>query len=99
MRQHVERREVLVGYETSNNYTFLDGGMEVDVASIRGGEIPIDPQSFLFMIKSTEDERYLPEEQLDADGVACQRKLIADDLCQAQRSAGASVGTISVLSW
>lgn len=40
-------------------YTFLDGGMEVDVASIRGGEIPIDPQSFLFMIKSPEDERYL----------------------------------------
>jgi hypothetical protein len=33
-------------------YTFLDAGMEVDVASIRGGEIPIDPQSFLFMIRS-----------------------------------------------
>jgi putative intracellular protease/amidase len=40
-------------------YTFLDGGMEVDVASIRGGEIPIDPQTLLFMIKSPEDERYL----------------------------------------
>lgn len=40
-------------------YTFLDGGMDVDVASIRGGEIPIDPGSFLFMIKSPEDERYL----------------------------------------
>ena len=40
-------------------YTFLDGGMEVDVASIRGGAIPIDPQSFLFMVKSPEDERYL----------------------------------------
>lgn len=40
-------------------YTFLDGGMEVDLASIRGGEIPIDPQSFLFMIRSPEDERYL----------------------------------------
>lgn len=40
-------------------YTFLDGGMEVDVASIRGGEIPIDPGSFLFMIKTPEDERYL----------------------------------------
>jgi len=40
-------------------YTFLDGGMEVDVASIRGGEIPVDPQSFLFMIRSPEDERYL----------------------------------------
>ena len=40
-------------------YTFLDGGMDVDVASIRGGQIPIDPQSFLFMMKSPEDERYL----------------------------------------
>ena len=40
-------------------YTFLDGGMDVDVASIRGGEIPIDPQSFLFIMKSPEDERYL----------------------------------------
>jgi putative intracellular protease/amidase len=40
-------------------YTFLDGGMEVDVASVRGGEIPIDPQSFFFMVKSPEDERYL----------------------------------------
>jgi putative intracellular protease/amidase len=42
-------------------YTFLDGGMEVDIASIRGGEIPIDPQSFFFMIKSPEDERYLKD--------------------------------------
>jgi putative intracellular protease/amidase len=42
-------------------YSFLDAGMEVDVASIRGGEIPIDPQSFFFMIKSPEDERYLED--------------------------------------
>jgi putative intracellular protease/amidase len=42
-------------------YTFLDAGMDVDVASIRGGEIPIDPQSFLFMIKSPEGERYLDD--------------------------------------
>jgi len=40
-------------------YTFLDGGMEVDIASIRGGELPIDPSSFYFMIKTPEDERYL----------------------------------------
>ena len=40
-------------------YTFLDGGMDVDIASIRGGEIPIDPSSFYFMIKTPEDERYL----------------------------------------
>jgi putative intracellular protease/amidase len=40
-------------------YTFLDGGMDVDVASIQGGQIPIDPQSFSFVTKSPEDERYL----------------------------------------
>ena len=40
-------------------YTFLDGGMAVDIASIEGGEIPIDPSSFYFMIKTPEDERYL----------------------------------------
>jgi putative intracellular protease/amidase len=40
-------------------YVFLDGGMDVDVASIRGGEIPIDPQTLSFVMKSPEDERYL----------------------------------------
>jgi putative intracellular protease/amidase len=40
-------------------YTFLDGGMEVDIASIKGGELPIDPESFFFMVKTPEDERYL----------------------------------------
>jgi|GEM_PF-96014 len=42
-------------------YEFLDAGMEVDVASIQGGEIPIDQQSFLFMIKSKADKRYLKD--------------------------------------
>ena len=42
-------------------YTFLDGGMSVDVASIAGGEIPIDPQSFYYFIQSPEDERYLDD--------------------------------------
>ncbi|MDA9848758.1 type 1 glutamine amidotransferase domain-containing protein [Luminiphilus sp.] len=40
-------------------YTFLDGGMDVDIASVAGGEIPIDLSSFYFMIKTPEDERYL----------------------------------------
>ena len=40
-------------------YTFLDGGMEVDIASIQGGELPIDPSSFPFAIKTPQDERYL----------------------------------------
>ena len=42
-------------------YEFQDAGMQVDVASIKGGEIPVDPQSFSFMIKSKADERYLKD--------------------------------------
>lgn len=47
-------------------YTFLDGGMEVDVASIRGGEIPVDPQTLMYMIRSPEDERFLQDPVLQA---------------------------------
>jgi putative intracellular protease/amidase len=39
-------------------YNFLEAGMAVDIASIAGGEIPIDPQSFYFMVRTPEDERY-----------------------------------------
>jgi putative intracellular protease/amidase len=50
---------VMASELTHPYYTFLDGGMDVDLASIRGGEIPIDPQTLRFMVKSPEDERYL----------------------------------------
>jgi putative intracellular protease/amidase len=43
-------------------YEFQEAGMQVDVASIKGGEIPVDPQSFLFMIKSNADKRYLKDD-------------------------------------
>ncbi len=43
-------------------YEFLDANMEVDLASIKGGEIPIDPQSFYYFLKSPQDERYLEDE-------------------------------------
>lgn len=47
-------------------YEFLDANMEVDVASIQGGEIPIDPQSFYYFLKSPQDERYLEDEVFQA---------------------------------
>jgi putative intracellular protease/amidase len=50
---------VMASEFTHPYYTFLDGGMEVDIASIKGGEIPIDPQTLRFMIRSPEDDRYL----------------------------------------
>jgi putative intracellular protease/amidase len=47
-------------------YSFVDAGMEVDVASVRGGEIPIDPQSFYYMIRTPEDERFQNDSILQA---------------------------------
>lgn len=47
-------------------YEFLDANIEVDVASIKGGEIPIDPNSFLYFLKSPQDERYLEDETFKA---------------------------------
>ncbi len=43
---------------TAPYYAFLDGGMTVDVASIQGGEIPIDPSSFLWFLEAPSDKRY-----------------------------------------
>jgi putative intracellular protease/amidase len=47
-------------------YTFLDAGMTVDVASVEGGNIPIDPQTMMFMIRTPEDVRYLKDPILQA---------------------------------
>jgi len=43
-------------------YEFIDSGIEVDVASIKGGKIPIDPESFFYVVKTNEDKRYLNDE-------------------------------------
>lgn len=47
-------------------YEFLDAKMQVDVASIKGGEIPIDPNSFLYFIRTHEDERFLEDDIFQA---------------------------------
>ena len=47
-------------------YEFLDANMEVDLASIQGGEIPIDPYSFYYFLKSDEDKRYLDDAAFQA---------------------------------
>lgn len=44
---------------TAPYYEFLDNGMQVDIASIKGGEIPFDPISFKFFVISDYDKRYL----------------------------------------
>ena len=42
-------------------YEFTDSGIEVDIASIKGGEIPIDPESFFYAVKTNSDTRYLED--------------------------------------
>lgn len=46
---------------TAPYYTFLDAGMTVDVASIRGGEIPVEPVSLKWPLRSHFDRRFLAD--------------------------------------
>lgn len=57
---------VMASEMTHPYYTFLDAGMDVDVASIKGGQIPVDPQTLLYMMKTPEDDRYLSDPVLQA---------------------------------
>ena len=51
---------------TAPYYEFLDGRMHVDVASIDGGEIPFDPLSFRWLIKSEYDDRFTSDPVLQS---------------------------------
>lgn len=66
---------------TAPYYEFSDAGMDVDVASITGGKIPIDPNSFLPATMSKYDKRYLNDKTLQ-DKV--DNSLLIDDLDFAQ---------------
>lgn len=46
---------------TQPYYEFLDAGMQVDLASIKGGEIPVDPTTLAWPIRSWTDDRYLED--------------------------------------
>jgi putative intracellular protease/amidase len=43
-------------------YVFLDAGMQVDVASPRGGIIPVDPLSMQAVIRTPDDDRLLGDD-------------------------------------
>ena len=51
---------------TAPYYAFLDAGMQVDIASIRGGAVPIEPDSFLWLLAAPSDKRYLKDPQARA---------------------------------
>jgi len=47
-------------------YAFLDAGMEVDVASVRGGIVPVEPLSVKPPLRTAEDDRMLADDALRA---------------------------------
>jgi putative intracellular protease/amidase len=51
---------------TAPYYAFVDAGMEVDVASVRGGAIPIEPMSLSWLLASDADRRYRRDSTLRA---------------------------------
>lgn len=48
---------------TAPYYAFLDAGMDVDIASIKGGAVPIEPISLGWPLISSADRRYLNDQQ------------------------------------
>jgi putative intracellular protease/amidase len=50
---------VMASEMTVPYYAFSDAGMAVDIASIQGGPIPIEPASLRWPVASAADERYL----------------------------------------
>lgn len=61
---------------TEPYYVFLDSGLDVDLASVQGGEIPIEAQSLWFPIRTHYDSRFLKDDV--AQGKAKQSLCIAD---------------------
>jgi len=43
-------------------YEFLDAGLHVDIASIKGGKIPIEPAGLRFPLQSHQDKRYMKDD-------------------------------------
>ena len=58
-------------------YAFADAGMAVDIASIQGGAIPIEPQSLRWPVASPADRRFLGDAEARAE---VERSLAIDDV-------------------
>jgi putative intracellular protease/amidase len=58
-------------------YEFLDANMQVDVASIKGGEIPFEPMTLRWPVAMASDKRYLADPDLQWK---VQNSLKIDDL-------------------
>ena len=58
---------VMASELTHPYYSFLQSGLEIDVASIKGGQVPVDPQTLNFVVRTPEDERYMDDAVLQAN--------------------------------
>ena len=47
-------------------YAFLDAGMDVDIASPNGGMVAVDPKSLKAVIRTSEDDRFLADDDFRA---------------------------------
>lgn len=47
-------------------YAFLDAGMDVDIASPKGGMVAVDPKSLKAVIRTSEDDRFLADDDFRA---------------------------------
>jgi putative intracellular protease/amidase len=72
-----ERTGVFASEMTAPYYAFKEGGMTVDLASIRGGAIPIDPLSFKWVVKSEYEDRFLKDPEFQKKAA---QSLKIDDL-------------------
>jgi putative intracellular protease/amidase len=52
---------VMASEMTHPYYRFLDAGMQVDLAIVKGGKVPVDPQTLNRLLKTSEDERFLAD--------------------------------------
>ena len=68
---------VMASEMTHPYYGFLDAGMQVDIASIKGGQIPVDPESLSRVIKTPEDDRFLNDPTMQAKVT---NSLLIDDI-------------------
>ena len=68
---------VMASEMTHPYYGFLDAGMQVDIASIKGGQIPVDPETLSRVIKTPEDDRFLNDPTMQAKVT---NSLLIDDI-------------------
>ena len=61
-----EATGIAISELTHPYYSYLDAGMKIDVASIKGGHVPVDPNGMRRTVITVEDKRYLNDPALIA---------------------------------